>query len=99
MYGTIPFVIVYFIYLEIPRLGDEAHHMANYGLFWRYVDRFSFLVFASLLGASFLLLHSKIPYPRSFATFGRNNLIVYYFFLLSLHRNSTSGCGIRPSFH
>ena len=25
--------------------------------------------------------------------------IVYYFFLLSLHRNSTSGCGIRPSFH
>ena len=26
-------------------------------------------------------------------------LIVYYFFLLSLHRNSTSGCGIRPSFH
>ena len=28
-----------------------------------------------------------------------NIYIVYYFFLLSLHRNSTSGCGIRPSFH
>ena len=25
--------------------------------------------------------------------------IVYYFFLLSLHRNSTSGCGIRPILH
>ena len=79
MYGIIPFAIVYFIYLKIPTLGDEAHHMANYGLFWRYVDRFSFLVFASLLGASFLLLHSKITYPRSFATFGRNNLIFYVY--------------------
>lgn len=79
MYGIIPFAIVYFIYLEIPTLGDEAHHMANYGLLWRYVDRFSFLVFASLLGASFLLLHSKITYPRSFATFGRNNLIFYVY--------------------
>ena len=27
------------------------------------------------------------------------DFVVYYFFLLSLHRNSTSGCGIRPSFH
>ena len=53
--------------------------MANYGMFWRYVDRFSFLVFASLLGLSFLVLHSKIPYPRSFATFGRNNLIFYVY--------------------
>ena len=29
----------------------------------------------------------------------QQDFIVYYFFLLSLHRNSTSGCGIRPSFH
>ena len=28
----------------------------------------------------------------------KNNFIVYYFFLLSLHKNSTSGCGIRPIF-
>lgn len=27
------------------------------------------------------------------------NFIVYCFFLLSLHRNSTSGCGIRPILH
>ena len=27
------------------------------------------------------------------------SFIVYCFFLLSLHRNSTSGCGIRPILH
>ena len=29
----------------------------------------------------------------------QQDFIVYYFFLLSLHRNSTSGCGIRPILH
>lgn len=53
MYGIIPFAIVYFIYLKIQAFGDEGHHMTNYGLFGRYIDLVSFLVFPVCLGYLF----------------------------------------------
>lgn len=78
MYRIIPFAIVYFIYLKIPALVDDGHHMTNYGLFGRYIDLFSFLVFPVCLGCLFFL-HSKTTCPRSFVTFGSNNLRFYVF--------------------
>lgn len=78
-WGAIPFLVVYVIYYYVPDLGHEAHHMPGHGVLWMYVDRITFLLFAFVLGASLLLINSKINHGDWFIRQGRKNMVYYVY--------------------